>query len=461
MTVGGRILITSKRPVAESLPFRKPIKGCYCNHESKKTHYRSTKTTHKPNWPCDYCRSNFDVCLPSSRDNDEYIFSPKLSCKTLQKVQRINYTPRSEFLRRVQKKVSHDYNICSGVYSEPIMPSSDFNYNVCCNDSGNDDSISNKIREVDLRSCVKKNDAINHVKKKKSSKSLKFSQSDSDFTKISDVCLNGSRTDIFDSCNNATCSNSKDYDVASLENLLSTKQNSVQTPEIQTIFPLSKRSKFKTSLRRTINSAKLSNDVSCNEIASKPSLKVKKKSHILSQKNSICTDCCTVNKKSKNSKVTRKQSSHSNNGKCCGCLSRLCPALIPHDDFIEKEAAELRAFREKNYFDTHGSRQTLLTSARSLEQFELNDRLFPESIGKINDNNFVVSMPICATKQLERIHYFPRYIVKQQKNPLVCHSAKKGCYKSCPLTGHAIDLGVLKNSLPVNSLALKFQKVIS
>ncbi|KAK0089139.1 hypothetical protein PV326_004574, partial [Microctonus aethiopoides] len=449
MTVGGRILITSKRPVAESLPLRKPIKGCYCNHESKKIHFQSTKIAHKPNWPCDYCRNNFDICLPSSRNNDEYNSSPALSCKTLQKVQKINYTPRSEFLRRVQEKVSHNYNICRGVYSESVVPSSHSNYNVCCNDS-----ISNKFPEVDFQSCVKRNDVINHLKEKKS-KSLKFSPSSSDFIKRSDKCLSGIRTGISDTCDNA-----KGYDVRNLEDLLLTEQNSAQTPEIQTIFPLCKRSKFKKSLRRTINSATRSNDVvSCNEITSKPSLKVKKKSHILSQKNSSCTDCCTVKKKSKNSKVTRKKSSLSNCTKCCGCLSRLCPALIPHDDFIEKEAAELRAFREKNYFDTHGSRQTLLSSTESLEQFEVNDRLFPESIGKINHNDLVVSMPICATKQLKRIHYFPRYIVKQQKNPPVCHSDKNGRYKSCPLIGHAIDLGVLKNSLPVNSLALKFQKL--
>ncbi|EZA57831.1 Protein takeout [Ooceraea biroi] len=125
-------------------------------------------------------------------------------------------------------------------------------------------------------------------------------------------------------------------------------------------------------------------------------------------------------------------------------------------DSVDHEVADLRKFREQNYFETHGSCHTLASSrsSGSLQQYLLNERLFPEPVSRIRKQDLVVTMPPCATTQKKRIHYFPRYVVRQEKNMSNANYKRKRC-QSCPLTGHAIDLGILKAKPPLNSLALK------
>lgn len=124
----------------------------------------------------------------------------------------------------------------------------------------------------------------------------------------------------------------------------------------------------------------------------------------------------------------------------------------------DKQIEDIRNFREQNYFDTHGSSRLLFSpaSSGSLEQYVLNGRLFPKRVQSIHRKDLVLTIPPCATTEGKRVHYFPRYIVRQEKSRSAGHK-KRRC-QSCPLTGHAVDLGVLKEQPPVNSLALKYQK---
>ncbi|KAG7206395.1 hypothetical protein KM043_003757 [Ampulex compressa] len=129
------------------------------------------------------------------------------------------------------------------------------------------------------------------------------------------------------------------------------------------------------------------------------------------------------------------------------------------DRSIDRDVRDVQKFREMNYFDTHGSCRALLSprSSDSLEQCLLNERLFPETVGRLRRRDLVVTMPACVTTQRKRVHYFPRFVVPQEKRPCNTKYKKRRC-QTCPLTGHAVDLGVLKMQPPIDSLALKYQK---
>jgi hypothetical protein len=132
------------------------------------------------------------------------------------------------------------------------------------------------------------------------------------------------------------------------------------------------------------------------------------------------------------------------------------------NDSMNQEVKDLRKFREQNYFETHGDSNYTLASSKSsgsLQQYFLNERLFPEPVGRIHRQDLVVTMPPCATMQKKRIHYFPRYVIRQEKKICNMNYRRKRC-QSCPLTGHVIDLGTLKTRPSLNSLALKYQKQV-
>lgn len=114
---------------------------------------------------------------------------------------------------------------------------------------------------------------------------------------------------------------------------------------------------------------------------------------------------------------------------------------------------ELYRFRKDNYSETHGSRCSLDSSnSGSLVQYLLNERLFPQPASKVHRGDVMLTVPASLTKQNKRIHYFPRYLV-DQNGP--CRGQR------CPLTGHAIDIGLLKRTHLPNSLALRYQKLVS
>lgn len=481
MTVGGKILLTSKSPAIKS-PLRKPIRGCYCN-EPKRIQPRSARTIHKqPSTICNHCQSNYEL-FREKPEAENILLSPSLSCETLRRVQRINYTPRSEFLRRVQQKVSENYDHChddknvdeflakkSNFESRQIGGASTNQYQSLKN--GQD--VGKKSRQSgNLRRRINDDDGGGDAATKSSSDDDAAeeivvpvdvhrpdeSPSEDEITRIH-VNLEKTMKKTAQQVPSKTTGTNSRQSLGKNKNSQSSIVQIIRdsSPEIETIFP--PRMNYQRKPKKTISSKTLINKNSKNLEEIKINEKEGQKPvRVLSQK-SCCYEPCTLNEKKK-LKSTKKKKKCTNC--CCDCREK-CLSHCFQREKPDHNALELRKFRDKNYFDTHGSKASLLSSASSgsLEHFELNDRLFPESVGKIHRDNLVVSMPFCATKELKRIHYFPRHIVQQEKNDILSVTnnlcMKKRKHQNCPLTGHAIDLGVLKAQRPKNSLALKFQK---
>ncbi|XP_076224478.1 uncharacterized protein LOC116432699 isoform X2 [Nomia melanderi] len=377
-----RVLITSKKHSEPQCCLktvrRKPVKECYCHSEVKKAQ-RSTRTQHKPDTACKYCKSHIEFKPAIVRDSPEKVLSPPISCETLRRVQRIDYAPRSQFLRNVQSKVSLLHPVAAGDCPQLCSRSP------CCS------------------KVISKN---------------KESQTIDNVTKSKSISV---RTNVSDEEEN---------------------------PET------SRQSRPKHVTKRTLTSKKPVPDISKAKSSSKASSKSKKTIQSVDKE----CPCCYSSKVGQASRfASGKHSIDSEDYQHTVCVSNLDQVGSIKQAISDNELKELRKFREQNYFDTHGSSHTLHSSksSGSLEQYILNDRLFPEPSRTIHKKDLVVTMPACATLQKKRIHYFPRYIVRQEKTN--CNNKKKRC-QTCPLTGHAIDLGVAKVRPPLNSLALKYQK---
>ncbi|XP_011306425.1 uncharacterized protein [Fopius arisanus] len=451
MTVGGRILISSKRP-GLSLGPRKPVPGCYCTRRPKKVRYRSVNTICRPIEPCHYCRNHTDglSILQDGLEAPEAPVSPALSNETLQKVQSIRYTPRSEFLRKVQRKVSEQSiqeirpEHSPGSHS---LPQSSRTLNINQEQNGiretreSGGASSEKIKRAGAyRERNQRNGVVNIANDS--------TITDSHPRELIEVPVQVHRSDT-----SSITPELHDSDDVMIDRSRKSKSSSrihqrEFSPEIETILPSRVFHKSKSIAKKTISSTK--RDDKGKEHKRDKSRGKSEVVRTLSQKS--CHDvCCEVNERRRSLKKSRE---------CCRhdeyCLSCLASGVIPLDE--DRQTRELRKFREKNYFDTHESSQaiSISESSGSLEQFELNSRLFPEPVGRISKDNIMVSMPVCATTQMKRIHYFPRSIVREGKKSIDNSSKKR--HKGCPLTGHAIDLGVLKTPCPANSLALKHQK---
>ncbi|XP_076294623.1 uncharacterized protein LOC143215901 [Lasioglossum baleicum] len=367
-----RVVISSKKH-SEPLKtvHRKPVRECYCNCQVKKAQLRSTRTQRKPDPGCRYCKSHIEFRPAIVRDNTgKSLASPPISCETLRRVQRIDYAPKSQFLRNVQSKASL---LQSGDCPETCPKSP------CCR------RVRPQTREAH--------------------ESWPRSRS-----------LPRQATDL------AT----------------SDEERSSKTP---------KQSR-KYLAKKTLTSKKSVPDSIKTKSSPKDSTKSKR----------LVCHCCHGSKTAQQARSIKDNDDvDSEDYQHTVCVSNL-DQVGSNEIISENELRELRKFREQNYFDTHGSSHTLHSSksSGSLEQYLLNDRLFPEPSRTIHKKDLVVTMPACATLQRKRIHYFPRYIVRQDKNN--CNNYKKKRCQTCPLTGHAIDLGVTKTRPPLNSLALKYQK---
>ncbi|CAD6237391.1 GSCOCG00002286001-RA-CDS [Cotesia congregata] len=417
MTVGGKILITSKRTfladdsTADLLPLRKPIKGCYCvynNNKNSKNKLRSqpswTTASDTDFWPCTYCKSNFDIKLTDLSTENQLPGAPTFSSDTFRKISKINYTPTSEFLGNVKRQTSRQNSQVSVLTVES----------------------QSSIQELSKKSSMADSQLI---ESRKLGSELKLAKS--------------------------------------YESIVSEKNI---TPEIQTIFT-STASYKNSSSSLTDNKLKKSISLSSDLNSREKEKFVKNLPRIVVQNNCRCKNCLTKDVKARNL-TSRKQVC----AKCGGKrLSLLSSDKI--DSETDKETRELGDFRDKNYFDTHGSSRTLLTTPLTppemLRQHQLNDRLFPELVDE--DNNLVVSIPLLSDDQLKKIiHYFPRDIVTQYcKNNADTDKKKKNIQRKCPLTGHIINLYkfnhikkpqpyiISNNNININSLALNFQKKIT
>ncbi|XP_076249680.1 uncharacterized protein LOC143188987 [Calliopsis andreniformis] len=410
-----KLLISSKKHCEERqcCPkniVRKPVKECYCYPEIKKIQLRSTRTQHKRESPCRHCKSHNDfkpavIIEDTKRSN----LSSPISCETLRRVQKIDYAPRSQFLRNVQSKVSLLQT--AGDCPEPCFRSA------CYHD------LMGRKSSYNI-------DSIHHATVDKESKS------NYDLTK--------------------SRSSSKLYkSLESSEEEQTSGSESIDKSDEDIQMPSKRQLKPKLITKRTLTSKKSVPDIKKTKSNSKISIKSKKvlqphyREHSYVHDNKVENPSRTILNKDAVNLKDYQQGVYLN--------SKLEKGDGTH--VTDKEVKELRTFREQNYFDTHGSSHTLISSrsSGSLEQYVLNDRLFPESTRRIHKKDLVVTMPACATLQRKRMHYFPRYIVRQEKGNSNINHKKKRC-QSCPLTGHAIDLGVTKTRSPLNSLALKYQK---
>ncbi|XP_043468292.1 uncharacterized protein LOC122502346 [Leptopilina heterotoma] len=386
MTMQRRLLLSSKK--REEVQFRKSVADCYCNRQTRKMQFRSNRTKVAKPTACKHCKSFTDLrpmAWVESNDSQSRAILTPISCETVRRVRKINYSPQSEFL---QKKVSSTQNLFDDKlqalpkYVSPSLEAGDAAQN-------HSKPIHSFCRNIQSES----NNEIN-------------------FHNSIDVCK---------------------------------KSHSHQSEE--------------------------------SEINSKKSLREKLIKRTISSKKTLCTSESVQLQKTKNCNFTskdRNQSSQSNiknwnhekfdydNFSECNFYLKHRNAFsdkVSQDKLInhrENPLSKVYKFREQNYFDTHGSTHTLLSSGSSgsLEKYILNERLFPQPVGKVHRGDLVVTMPSCSAMENKKIHYFPRFIVKQERNQSM--NAKKKY--TCPLTGHLTNVKTIKTQHPSNSLALKFQK---
>ncbi|KAK1130647.1 hypothetical protein K0M31_018764 [Melipona bicolor] len=404
-----RILISSKKHSENQACLenirRKPVKECYCNPEIKKAQLRPIRTQRKPHSPSKRCKSHtFTPAIVIEDNCEKSALSSPISCETLRRVQKIDYAPRSQFLRNVRSRICLLQG-AAGDCPETCYRSPCYHELMAKRNAYNADS-SRQLKADD----------------KKSETSFHLAKSILTRSEISEEC-SGSEVEDIEKC-------SKGVQVS-----------------------LRKHSKPKVVIKKTLSSKALVPDLKKSKSSSKVATKDKK-----TVPGKECQ--CHQRNKIEHSKPVLEKDIESDRYQNTICTNKL-PDETGRKYLSDKEMRELEKFREQNYFDTHGSSHTLVSSksSGSLEQYVLNDRLFPEPVGRIHKKDLVVTMPPCATTQRKRIHYFPRYIVRQEKGNFNISNKKKRC-QTCPLTGHAIDLGITKIRPPLNSLALKYQKLL-
>ncbi|XP_071570859.1 uncharacterized protein [Temnothorax nylanderi] len=410
MLASGKLTLMSKKPREQcsKVAPRKPVKGCYCHFGVNETHARSSRTRHKSVSPCRHCRDELEL-KPNGETGDKAarLTSP-ISCETLRRVQKIDYAPRSQFLRNVQSKICELRVADQGDCLRACPRSSSYHRFM----------TSARTRDTDKKTALPgERKRVDERRKSPTSPTAPANSLASEQNGSDDVaCASSKRTQV------------------------------------------SPRKLSKSTLRKTIRSRRQIPDSS--EIpASKSPVRGKRAAQLRKQD---CPCCCRSELERKTAKLGGdKRAERRDLPEYCERRER----CLRHDDSpevedsMDEEMENLRRFREQNYFETHGSSNTLTSSrsSGSLQQYLLNERLFPEPVGRIHKQDLVVTVPPCATTQRKRVHYFPRYVVRQEKNACNTSYRRKRC-QSCPLTGHAVDLGILKARPPLNSLALKYQK---
>lgn len=408
MLASRKLTLTSKKPREQYLKVmpRKPVKECYCSEVTETTRARSSRTRHKSVSPCRPCRGEV-VLGPVREPSDKVALTLPISCETLRRVQEIDYAPRSRFLRKVQSK------IC-------------------------------ELRTADqtgdcLRSCPRSSSYHRFMTSARMQSTFadKKTASPGEGKRVDD--RQESPTSPIATANSLASEQSGPDDVA----CASSKGTRVPTRKLS-----------KSTLRKTISSKRQIPE-SSERSASKSPMRGKRTARL----HKWDCPCCRRNERGTR---TAKFS-----GDKCAEGHDLLEYHERHsrqeshafEDFMNQNVENLKRFREQNYFETHGSSH-ILTSSRSSgswQQYVLNERLFPEPVGKMDKQDLIVTIPPSATMQRKRVHYFPRYVVRQEKNTCNTNYRRKRC-QSCPLTGHAVDLGILKIRPPLNSLALKHQK---
>ncbi|XP_066592728.1 uncharacterized protein [Prorops nasuta] len=401
----GKILITSKDQRKEPR-CRKPIRECYCNLEGRKVHHKD-KILKKSSSLSDCSKDSSDaVQMASRKDNEEQSSSP-LSSDTLRRINKINYVPKSQFLRNVRSKASLDKKAT-------FFDQSDKCPRLNCHErlqGGADIKRDKYYHRIPTASTLE------------SSNTYRLEKSDS-LPEMRNLEENHGACSQMHKCPKISQTNAKAVN---------------RKP---TVFS-----------KRSLPGEKRERSLSGFQTRSRKNMEARR------EKDCYCKSCKKVHGSSRKDASSKEDKRTC--GSCSNCWKHAYTLKEEMRNLVDEHINELRKFRDQNYFDTHGSEHTLSSSVSSdsVQQCYLNDRLFPEPVRRVQRDKLAVTLPPCATKQGKRIHCFPRYVVWQNKSSgrkLPCNE-KRRC-QGCPLTGHAIDLGALKRNLPSNSLALEFQK---
>lgn len=394
MTSVGKLMLTSKKPWerrSEIAP-RKPAKNCYCCFEVNKAHLKSSRVQCKP-------------ASVRETDDKESLVSP-ISCETFRRVRKIDYTPRSQFLRNVQNKI-------------------------------------HKLQTEGQRDCL--------PECPRSSNYHRFMAS----ARIQDAAPDKKMT-LADKRKRTNESQESLVVPTAPANSITSNQNKSDRDHVVCVSSKARASlQGQSKLRKTLSSKR---EMSESNEGTSSKLSVQSK-RVTQWRKQNC-HCCSTNELENTTRLAKDKWREKRDLPEYREQRDRCPRHKDAvDDPVDQEIEDLRKFRDQNYFETHGSSHTLASSGSSgsLQQYLLNERLFPEPVRRIHKRDLMVTMPSCATVQRKRIHYFPRNVVQQERNVYNTNYRRKR-YQSCPLTGHAIDLGVLKIRPPLNSLALKYQK---
>ncbi|XP_070530424.1 uncharacterized protein [Cardiocondyla obscurior] len=359
----GKLTLKSKKLLEQcsKIAPRKPVKECYC-HFAVDIDTRLSKTQGKSVSSCNHCQSKY-VLGPIEEIGNKVAETSLISCETLRRVQKIDYEPRSQFLRNVQNK------ICE-LQTASLAEQGDYLWS-CSRSPSYHRFMSAKIQGTDTKtSLLNERKRVDNRQKSSTSSTAPVNLPASEQSGIDDV----------------VCASSKGTQV-------------------------SPRKLSKSTLRKTIRSRRQIPE-SSERSTSKSPTRGKRTARLHKQ------DCPCYYR----NKIEKKTKRFSNNSTekydlldyCEQCWRQIDKSEV--EDFMNQEVENLKKYREQNYFETHGSSHTLTSfrSSESLQQYLLNERLFPEPVGKIHKQDCVVTIPSCATKQKKRVHYFSRNLMHKQ-----------------------------------------------
>lgn len=385
-----KIVLTSKSRLDTKAHQRKPVKECYCISEMPERSESLNGREEKKNACEKHARELVEIyCSENAETGKSSLIETLLGCETLRRAGRITYLPNSEFLRRVQGKV-----YCHG-RKKSARVFSDVSSSPSCGES--EKTIKDKKTiAAEIGDCEKskRNGGVKSSVKSSRSGSLE----------------------------NSTKSRENEKKMERQREAKGKPKVVDKKMEIRGDGIVVDKGKSRKIVRTISAQSRCCNAEKKHSGAAKKVQNIESRRKEL-ERNSYVGDCdCQIGGNAEMSGETRWR------------LSR--DRMNARAGESEERVRELNKFRRANYFETHGSVDTLVGRSRSSMQqtinpCDLNDRLFAAGVS--------------GGKNVKRIHYYPSYVVREEKQ-----TDDTGCRKkirsrsSCDLIGHVIDLGVLK-----------------
>ncbi|XP_043289927.1 uncharacterized protein [Venturia canescens] len=405
-----KIVLTSKSRLDTKVSQRRPVKECYCISQISGRNQPPNEPVEKKYSPHSHPEELVEIyCAGNAETGRNSLVATLLGYETLRRADRITYLPNSEFLRRVQKKVHcHRRKKSLGMCSDLSSSLSSFD----SRETPNEKAFLAKIEHPE-RTNIRKVEKID-IKKDKKMVPVEEQK--------------GARI--------RNPEPAKSLRSHSLENSVQSRKNEKKVQVANIPKAKSKESTKKTE--RSVNAV-------IDEVP---------KSRKVVRTISAHSRCCNPKKESRNSRTGKNEAEKEQLGKRmnepsgdrdsktlqCPEMSRENRWQLSRDRIhlktgdSEERVRELSKFRRANYFETHGSVDTLVGSSRSsmltINPCEFNDRLF--------------AAPRSSGRNVKRIHYYPSYVVREERLADDACSTKKIRSRSCDLIGHVVDLGILK-----------------